>query len=126
MKQILVALLIFSTIAGTFKELTIYVSFKVHQEEIAFTVCKSRDTPDNTCQGACYLKKQLNQAHEHEQSPNGEIIRTSKLKHPNLYREIVSGSLRAFTILKSSYYSYASGSTCAGFVPHLLLPPENC
>ena len=45
----------------------IVVSFKINQENIANVLCVKKEIKDNTCQGKCYLKKQLIKADEEEQ-----------------------------------------------------------
>ena len=124
MKQVLIVLLIFLTLASTLKELSIYISFKVHQEEIAFTVCKSKGIPNNTCQGACYLEKQLDKTHHHEQNPSGKAFKSPKQKDLSMYREILDKSQNKLLITVSDYKVYISGAACEGFLNTLLDPPE--
>ncbi|WP_051295995.1 hypothetical protein [Eisenibacter elegans] len=67
MKQattIILALLIF---LQPFSKIWIVVSFKFNQESIAKTLCVKKEIKNNTCQGKCYLKKQLDKADEKEQ-----------------------------------------------------------
>ena len=45
----------------------IYVSFKINQESITKTICVKKEVKNNTCQGKCQLKKQLDNAAEEEQ-----------------------------------------------------------
>lgn len=69
MKRLFALLLIFLTLAGILKELSVYISFKANQTQIVNTLCASRDLSNNTCQGTCYLEKQLKITHEHDATP---------------------------------------------------------
>ena len=67
MKQgltILLALLIF---LQPFSKVWIHISFKINQDKIAKTLCVTKEIENNTCQGKCHLKKQLEKADEEEQ-----------------------------------------------------------
>lgn len=44
---------------NTFSNMVLYVSFKIHQDEIAKNICVLKSVKDNTCKGNCYLRKQL-------------------------------------------------------------------
>jgi len=56
----------------------IVFSFTIHQEEIARTLCVKKEVEENTCQGNCHLKKQIDQAEEQEEG------QTPKLPKENL------------------------------------------
>lgn len=58
------ALLIF---VQPFSKVWIVVYFKFNQENIAITLCVKKEIKNNTCQGKCHLKKQLEKADEEEQ-----------------------------------------------------------
>lgn len=45
----------------------IIVSFKINQDSIAKTLCVKKEIKNNTCQGKCHLKKQLDKVNEEEQ-----------------------------------------------------------
>ncbi len=124
MKQLLIVLLIFLTVASTLKELSIFISFKVNQEKIAFTVCKSKDIPNNTCQGSCYLKKQLSSTHNHEQNSSETVLNSPKQKESNLYKEILDEPQNKILVTVFKHKSYISGPACAGYPNSLLDPPE--
>ncbi|NOT93331.1 hypothetical protein [Ferruginibacter sp.] len=67
MKQgltILLALLIF---LQPFSKVWIHISYKINQDKIAKTLCVKKEIENNTCQGKCHLKKQLEKADEEEQ-----------------------------------------------------------
>ena len=44
----------------------IYLNFKIHQEEIAKTLCIQRKMKENKCNGQCFLSKQLKKEAEKE------------------------------------------------------------
>lgn len=52
----------------------IFVSFKINQEKIAETLCVQKEVKNNTCQGQCHLRKQLDKAEEEEkkQAPSSQ------------------------------------------------------
>lgn len=45
----------------------VLVSFKLHQQEIAQSLCEQKNKASNACQGKCQLKKALKTAEEQEQ-----------------------------------------------------------
>jgi len=49
-----------------FSKIWIVVSFKINLESIAKTLCVKKEVENNTCQGKCHLKKQLDKADEEE------------------------------------------------------------
>lgn len=124
MKQIVVGLLVLLTLTSTIMELSIIVSFKVHQQEIAYTVCTSSNLPINTCQGSCYLEKQLDKVHNHDHNPSEDVLNSPKQKDSNLFREVHQKSQHAGRVSTVAYKFHISGSPCTGYPNYLLDPPE--
>jgi hypothetical protein len=56
----------------SFGNVVIYLTFKVNQDEISKTLCVKKEVKNNTCNGKCYLAKQLKKGAEKEkqESPN--------------------------------------------------------
>lgn len=53
----------------TTKSIVTFVSFKWNQEYIATTLCENRERPKLECDGKCYLKKQIKEQQESDESP---------------------------------------------------------
>jgi hypothetical protein len=64
LKKIITIWLILLVFTQQFSKVWIYVSFKINQDEIAKNLCIKRNIENNTCQGCCHLKKQLEQDEE--------------------------------------------------------------
>ena len=60
---ILITGIIFTT---SFKDVFIFVSFKMNQRYIAENLCINKDNPFSDCEGSCFLKKQLSESNEDE------------------------------------------------------------
>ena len=67
MKQITTFILALLIFLQPFSKIWIVVSFKINQDSIAKTLCVKKEVKNNTCQGKCHLKKQLEKADEEEQ-----------------------------------------------------------
>ena len=67
MKQGLTKLLALLIFLQPFSKVWIHISFKINQDKIAKTLCVKKEIENNTCQGKCHLKKQLEKADEEEQ-----------------------------------------------------------
>ncbi len=55
----------------------IFIHFKINQDHISMEVCSKRDEPVNTCNGKCYLSKELKQVNENEHNkelPNHNLL----------------------------------------------------
>ena len=126
MKQLIVTLLVLLTLGSTLRELSIFVSFKVHQEEIAFTVCKSKNEVDNTCQGACYLQDQLSLTnnHEHAHEETTDVIPSFKLKINYYFETLVGASSMPSPHLEIGFATASVSPTSDGFIRQELNPPE--
>lgn len=64
-----------------FSKIWIFVSFKINQENIAKTLCVKKEVKNNTCQGKCHLKKQLDKAEEEQK----QVPTNTKEKVESLY-----------------------------------------
>lgn len=53
----------------TTKSIVTFVSFKWNQDYIAATLCENKQQPKLECDGKCYLKKQIEQQQESDESP---------------------------------------------------------
>lgn len=50
----------------TFSNVFVYLNFKINQDEIAKTLCVKKEIKNNTCNGKCFLAKQLKKAADKE------------------------------------------------------------
>ena len=65
----------------------IYLNFKVHQEEIAKTLCVQREMKENKCNGHCFLSKQLKKAAEKEKKETENLKEKQELVYLNSISE---------------------------------------
>ena len=56
----------------------ITLSFQLNQKEIAKSLCVKKNIQGNTCQGKCYLKKQLKKAEEAEKKAAASLADLEK------------------------------------------------
>lgn len=49
------------------------VVFEIRQDHIAAHHCENRFDPHSKCNGICFLKKQLNEQHEHEPEKQAQV-----------------------------------------------------
>ena len=57
----------------------IYLTFKANQNQIAKTLCIKKEVKNNTCNGKCYLAKQLKKAAEKEKEPSSRLAEKQEL-----------------------------------------------
>lgn len=76
MKVICVTILLVCVLAATFSNWLIIASFNINQGYIAKALCVNRNKPHSTCNGHCYLNKQLTKEEKPESNGGG----TSKEK----------------------------------------------
>lgn len=62
----------------------IYLDFKLNQDYIAKVLCINRDKPITTCDGRCYLNRQLRKQQENEQAPQQQT--TKKQTYETFYQ----------------------------------------
>lgn len=102
----------------SFGSFFVYTSFKLHQNEIAKTICVQRKLVDNTCNGRCELQKSLKKYDDNERRmqnnldnkvdlvyiytaavPEYKLIKNNLLAKPNFYtleKKTISVSLPSF------------------------------
>jgi hypothetical protein len=119
---ILLALLIF---LQPFSKMVILVSFKINQKEIAKTLCVKKEVQNNTCQGRCHLKKQLDKAEEQEKK---QAPATQKEKVETLYCQkqtpfdfLNSRGLQENKLLNT----YKCNFRAASYLTDIFHPPES-
>lgn len=63
----------------SFGNVVIYLTFKVNQDEISKTLCVKKEVKNNTCNGKCYLAKQLKKAAEKEKQESSSVKEKQEL-----------------------------------------------
>lgn len=63
----------------SFGNVVIYLTFKVNQDEIAKTLCVKKEVKKNTCNGKCYLAKQLKKGAEKEKQESSNLKEKQEL-----------------------------------------------
>ena len=80
LKRYIAILMTFMILAGTFKDVASFLSFKVNQDYIAEVLCINKDIPESSCHGKCMLIKNIQENHEpNEKSPAPLIEKTQNL-----------------------------------------------
>lgn len=72
---IISTLLLFPSLGNVF----VYVTFKVNQDEISKTLCVKKEVKNNTCNGKCYLVKQLKKVTEKEKQESSSVKEKQEL-----------------------------------------------
>lgn len=72
-------LLIISAVAQPMSKTGIYLLFQANRAYISSYLCEQRETPSSTCQGKCYLKKELKKESEREQQVPGKKLPATDL-----------------------------------------------
>ena len=126
MKWLLAVMFSFLTLAGILKDLVVLINFKVKQEYIVMTMCSGDSEPINTCNGSCYLTKQLKLAHDHGQESDSQVPPNFK-KNITYFVEEIAESIRPIitsTDLSSNIY-FATKAT-RGHPSGVFQPPKYC
>lgn len=69
MKQAGAILLLVIVMAQTFSKCWLIAGFVLNQRTIAATLCENRATPNSSCHGKCYLRKQMAAQEKQERAP---------------------------------------------------------
>ena len=100
------------------------MSFKINQDKIAKTLCVKKEIKNNSCQGKCHLKKQLDKADEEEQKQAPTNI---KEKVEVLYCQ----TQRPFDFLKATLFNenkalgnYDCDFYSTSFITDIFRPPK--
>jgi hypothetical protein len=107
LKQVTTYILALLIFLQPFSKIWIVVSFKINQESIAKTLCVKKEVENNTCQGKCHLKKQLDKADEEEkkQAPTNTKEKVEVLYCHNLINFSICRKIY-FADKKQSFFDY--------------------
>ena len=122
MKQVLTTILSFLLFIGAFPETNTFLFFKLNQISIVNNHCVQKNAKTNTCQGKCYLKKQLEQNDNPSQpyTPNDKEIRNINL----IYIEVEELSCPQPLINKKQSFHNSGNWIDRLAIDKLLRPPD--
>lgn len=102
----------------------IVVAFKINQKEIAKTLCVKKEIENNTCQGKCHLKKQIDKADEQEkkQTPTTQKVQVDILFCYNVQPFKLYNNTGYYE--KKKLYAYESNFLVSSFLTDIFHPPE--
>jgi len=123
LKQVKIILLVLLIFLQPFSKIWIFVSFKINQENIAKTLCVKKEVKNNTCQGKCHLKKQLDKAEEEQK----QVPTNTKEKVESLYchNQLLFDFLKQ-TVFdeKQSLNRYSTDFFISYFITDIFRPPK--
>jgi hypothetical protein len=94
-------------LAQTFSKCCMVVSFMLNQRTIATTLCENRSNPNSSCQGKCFLRKQL--ANE-ERQENAALGNSAKEKFEVLLPDDKNAISAAAFIINNSFPAYTAAT----------------
>lgn len=83
---------------STFNYAIVFITFKINQKEIVSNLCIKRNNAINTCNGKCYLAKQLKKAAEKEKKETQSI----KEKQDILYFQDIAKCILNTVFIKNN------------------------
>lgn len=103
-------------------QLIVLVSFVVNQQVIAKIWCEKKAIEDNTCNGKCYLKKQLKKAEANNTSESNKLPQY-KFKFDFEYALLCKQGI-SFNLLNVKYLPFELHfKTGKGFIDSMIKPP---
>lgn len=115
MKFISVSILLICLLAATFSQTLICMAFEINQNYIARYLCVNRNNPHSSCNGHCYLSKQLA---AHEKSPgttNTIKEKTDVLLYLNVSVNNTENIVSSVNKKQHSQYSFCLQQVCSEF-----------
>jgi hypothetical protein len=119
MKVICVSILFVCTVAATFSNWLVIVSFNLNRAYIAKTLCVNRNNPKSDCNGHCYLCKQLNK----EEKPEGTNSGTKEKFGMQLFFVAPSNDGVILTYLKKTAHALQQHFTLQLYLKSFFHPP---
>ncbi|WP_278035343.1 hypothetical protein [Flavobacterium nitratireducens] len=80
----------------SFGSFFVYTSFKLHQDEIAKTICVQRKLVDNTCNGRCELQKSLKKYEDNERKMQNNLDNKVDLVY------VLTPSVAEYTLIENN------------------------
>lgn len=86
-----------------------YVFYQLNRAVIAATLCEERAVPESTCQGSCYLKKELKKAQEQNKQTHRHFAQGTDLV---LFLYPLAAPLKEVSAeIKTQKHTYLAGSS---------------
>ncbi len=107
----------------SFSKIWIYISFKISQRYIAKTLCIKRTIANNTCQGKCHLRKQLEKEDQDEQKQ----MPGSKEKPEVPFcktKSLTTSFIAAEFLEKRSFHQFKTPLYFTSFISGIFHPPK--
>ena len=124
MKQVTTYILVLLILFQPFSKIWIVVSFKINQESIAKTLCVKKEIENNTCQGMCHLKKQLDKEDEKEQK-QAPTNTKNNVEIWYCYHQITFEFLKQIKFYESrNLGEYKSEFYATSFISDIFRPPK--
>lgn len=87
-------------LTASMNNLTMYLSFKLHQAEIAEIFCINKNKPSLHCEGKCYLNERLAKTNEKE-NPAAPLTKFEETLRINFFLPISAALKVEFTATQS-------------------------
>lgn len=119
-KKVAAAFLLLTFLLQTFGQLVVLTSFYLQRNFIAKVFCENKVRPQLTCEGKCYLKKQLKKQQQQERQMPAQV---SKLK-VNLFVTTIAITFQGIPF-DTNLYSFISSTedVLAGAGTDVFRPP---
>ena len=88
------------------------------------TMCSGADELVNTCNGSCYLTKQLTLVHDHGQESDSKPTSNLKIKITFFSEEALEATRHSPELLEMSYNTYFTSSITRGHPSSIFQPPK--
>jgi hypothetical protein len=101
-----------------------YIEYAVNKDFIAKYLCVNKDIPNNSCQGKCYLRIQLQKNSENNDSDQND----SKDRLPNFKTDdhlLIESFTQEVPVTGLKMYLNYSIHTLTGVFITIFVPPEN-
>ncbi|MBL6448249.1 hypothetical protein JMN32_18185 [Fulvivirga sp. 29W222] len=100
------------------------IDFKINQDFIAKVLCINKDEPITTCNGKCYLSKELKKAEEKEdkQAPTSKEQRQKVVYY--YVKSSFNGLIIAYRYLDQLNAAYNNSLYSSSFVVDIFRPPK--
>lgn len=121
MKNILVFLILISTLMYSFKDLFTYAYFISHKSSIVKNICVQRNAKVNKCNGKCYLKKQFKKTND--QNNNVNILKYSETTFYLIPEKILETFNMLCSMMRAKYYN-SSYHLTSSYLSKIFIPPD--
>lgn len=123
LKDILLYLMVFNTLASTLAVPLIYMDFSARREYIAEVLCINKDKPMLNCNGQCYLAKKLKAAQEQQDKENESVnVKTAPYFFSQTFDQI--SFARAYSLIIQKYQNKVLYFVFKSFLSEVFVPPR--